>query len=344
MLVMFGFLTPVAVFAAGPSLPHQFFGLVSFSSGAAPDGLAVSAKINGNAIGNSITSGGNYGYSPNLLFVTDADGINAGETVEFYVGGIKANETHVFANGGSNNLNLTVPGSVGTLSQSATDVITNQSIAITPTSPTVVQMGSSATITVSSDSSVTSIIEKIEKLGSGFFSGATAVISGGNVLNGYEIKITGASLSIAVTMNYDDTGIDESTVKPYKFDGTNWVAITPYTQNTTANTISYTISAAATPYALFGSPTSVVTTTTVNAGSGGGGGGSTTTNTPTVTTTLTEAQKVFDTNTDNRIDVLDFNALIVHWGEKGANVIADFDGNGTVDVFDFNLLMVHWIA
>ncbi|MDO8552223.1 MAG: hypothetical protein Q7S01_01685 [bacterium] len=80
---------------------------------------------------------------------------------------------------------------------------------------------------------------------------------------------------------------------------------------------------------------------------GGGGGGGTTNTTPTVTptvTALTAAQKVYDTNNDNHIDVLDFNSLMVHWGEKGATVVADFDGNGTVDVFDFNLLMVHWTA
>ena len=91
------------------------------------------------------------------------------------------------------------------------------------------------------------------------------------------------------------------------------------------------------------------TTTTTTTSSGGGGGGVSTppptpTDIPPAVTTLTEAQKVYDTNTDNRIDVLDFNALIVHWGETGTAVVADFDGNGVVDVFDFNSLMVHWTA
>lgn len=81
---------------------------------------------------------------------------------------------------------------------------------------------------------------------------------------------------------------------------------------------------------------------------GGGGGGTTNTTTSALTTptatTLSAEQKVYDTNNDNKIDVLDFNALIVHWGETGSAVVADFDGNGVVDVFDFNSLMVHWTA
>jgi len=90
------------------------------------------------------------------------------------------------------------------------------------------------------------------------------------------------------------------------------------------------------------------TTTTTSSGSSGGGTTNTTTDTtPTVTpvtTPLTEAQKVYDTNGDDAIDVLDFNSLIVHWGETGSAVVADFDGNGVVDVFDFNSLMVNWTA
>lgn len=86
-------------------------------------------------------------------------------------------------------------------------------------------------------------------------------------------------------------------------------------------------------------------TQTSNNGVGGGSTNTTTNTVPAVTplaTTLTAAQKPYDANNDNRIDVLDFNALMVHWGERGTTVVADFDKNGIVDVFDFNALMVHW--
>ena len=96
-----------------------------------------------------------------------------------------------------------------------------------------------------------------------------------------------------------------------------------------------------------GAAPGTVTTSTQTSTSGSGGGSNpppTLTDIPPAVTSLTEAQKVYDTNSDARIDVLDFNSLIVHWGETGSAVVADFDGNGSVDVFDFNSLMVHWTA
>jgi len=54
-----------------------------------------------------------------------------------------------------------------------------------------------------------------------------------------------------------------------------------------------------------------------------------------------EAQKV-DSNKDNKIDVLDFNSLMVNWGKTGTGNVADFNSDGKVDIFDFNLLMINW--
>lgn len=69
-----------------------------------------------------------------------------------------------------------------------------------------------------------------------------------------------------------------------------------------------------------------------------GGGGYT----PPASGTLSaEAQKV-DANKDNKIDILDFNILMVNWGSTSANNTADFNGDGKVDIFDFNLLMINW--
>lgn len=189
---------PVFVFAQTPSLPHQFFGTVKFSDGVAvPNGRTIEAKINGSVVGSSVTANGNYGYNPNLLFALDNDGVHAGKTVEFYVSGVKANETAVFANGNSSQENLTIPASL-------------------PTTPTP-------------------------------------------------------------------------------------------------------------------SPTPT---------SGGGGGGVTTPTAP--TSPLSAAAQKVDANKDNKIDVLDFNTLMVNWGKTTANNVADFNGDDKVDVFDFNLLMINW--
>lgn len=71
----------------------------------------------------------------------------------------------------------------------------------------------------------------------------------------------------------------------------------------------------------------------VTGGGGGGGGGSSSPSSP--------LGKV-DTNKDGKVDILDFNTLMVHWGETGSGNIADFNNDGKVDIFDFNLLMVNW--
>ncbi len=110
--VIFGILIlPALVFAQGPSLPHQFFGSVNFTNSAAPDGLTVEAKkIDGAVIGSSVTKDGKYGYKPNLLFATDNTGNQEAYTgeVEFYVDGIKANETVDFEKGNSSEVDLTI--------------------------------------------------------------------------------------------------------------------------------------------------------------------------------------------------------------------------------------------
>lgn len=64
---------------------------------------------------------------------------------------------------------------------------------------------------------------------------------------------------------------------------------------------------------------------------------------PVFTSKLSEAAQAVDVNNDDKIDVLDFNILILNWGSTEADNIADFDNNNKVDIFDFNLLMIHWV-
>ena len=187
-----------AVALAVPAMPHQFYGTVVFSNGSAPDGLLVEAKkVDGESIQSTVTKNGKYGYDPTFK-VEDNNSVLAGKTIEFYVGGVKANETKTFTNGESTNLNLTVPASLPTT----------------------------------------------------------------------------------------------TTLSP---------------------------------------------TPSENTGSSGG------VTTPSIPTTpLSAAAQKVDANKDNKIDVLDFNTLMVNWGKTTANNVADFNGDGKVDVFDFNLLMINW--
>jgi len=69
-----------------------------------------------------------------------------------------------------------------------------------------------------------------------------------------------------------------------------------------------------------------------NTGGGGGGGGGGTPATP----------KAGDANNDSKVDIMDFNVLMINWGSTSANNPADFNKDGKVDILDFNLLMINW--
>jgi PGF-pre-PGF domain-containing protein len=100
VLAFFLLVISVPLTSAIPQLPNQFWGTVTVSGLPAPYGLIVSARIGGVEYASTTTSGGRYG-------VIVQGGVN-GETVEFYVAGVKAVETATFSVGGVTKLNLTV--------------------------------------------------------------------------------------------------------------------------------------------------------------------------------------------------------------------------------------------
>ncbi|HQU07872.1 MAG: hypothetical protein B7X04_02265 [Parcubacteria group bacterium 21-54-25] len=81
-----------------------------------------------------------------------------------------------------------------------------------------------------------------------------------------------------------------------------------------------------------------------SSGGGGGGGGSSGGGSVITTPTTATTTLVGDINGDGQVNVLDFNTLLVQWGETGSNLSADLNHDGVVDVLDFNLLMAHWTA
>ena len=77
-------------------------------------------------------------------------------------------------------------------------------------------------------------------------------------------------------------------------------------------------------------------------GGGGGGGGIPPTSTPSPTPIVAGATtKTADINKDGKVDILDFNVLLVNWGTPSNND-ADLNGDGKVDIIDFNALIVAW--
>jgi hypothetical protein len=328
--ITLGLLLPVFVWAI-PAAPHQFYGTVDFETGPAPDGLLVEVKIDDNVVGSTVTSDGRYGDS--VFYIEDPDSNRSGKTLRFYVSGIDSGETYAFANFASTELDLIVPGTIGAIEETDENaVIENKTVAVAPTQSTNIKLGTSLNVTVSSGVSTSAVVNRVEKLDSSFFTGATAVIAGNNLLNAYEIDITGDDLTISVTISYDDSNIDENTIKPHRFNGTSWVEISPFTIDKSANTVTFTVSSAETPYAVFGQEQEEETTPPSGGGPTGGG------TTPIPQTT----HSIADINEDGVINIFDFNLLMVNWGNNPANLAADLDGNGVVDIFDFNLLMVNW--
>ena len=112
-------LVPLITLAA-PGIPHQFYGTVSYSNGSAVlSGTVKAKKIDGVVVATGSITNGQYGYNPNLFFVTDPDGDRTGTTISFFVNDVETGATAVFANGGYNNLNLSISGSSSTSNGSA---------------------------------------------------------------------------------------------------------------------------------------------------------------------------------------------------------------------------------
>ncbi len=111
LVLIFGF-TGSAL--AVPQPPHQFYGQVTVGGAPAPESIEVVAKISGVEYAATVTDAqGRYGYDP--LFKVPADdpdtstkeGGRNGETVEFYVAGVRAG-SYVFESGISTQLNLAI--------------------------------------------------------------------------------------------------------------------------------------------------------------------------------------------------------------------------------------------
>lgn len=99
--LIFSFILLPGLLWAAPNLPHQLYGEVD---GAVGD--TIRAYIGEEQIGSyTLTQAGSYGRN-DLFFLTDQDGVHAGETVSFTISGDEASETLVFNSGALTNLNL----------------------------------------------------------------------------------------------------------------------------------------------------------------------------------------------------------------------------------------------
>jgi hypothetical protein len=107
---------------APPSIPNQFFGAVTSNGTSIGPGYNVVATDGAAQLGSTITdTQGKYGWSS--IFYVNA---NPGTTIEFYVNGVKAQQTAPFNAGSVTNLDLTVSGApapVGTGTTITTSIL-----------------------------------------------------------------------------------------------------------------------------------------------------------------------------------------------------------------------------
>lgn len=104
-----------AVFAAPnvplPGMPHRFFGDVTSNGNSVPNGIAVTAKVDGVQVSGVTTLNSVYGgeHNSEIFYVQDPLQDRSGKTIEFFVSGIKVGEA-AFASGASTQLDFEVPG------------------------------------------------------------------------------------------------------------------------------------------------------------------------------------------------------------------------------------------
>src|SRR3989338_9036 len=243
-LVLFFFGLAYAI----PGVPAQYFGEVKFLNGPALDGMLVSARIDGQEVANGGVYQSKYGYSPALFFIRDPDGVRRNTTVEFFVNGIKANETIKFDNGASLKLDLSVPVEIS--AQQAIEAGIKE-VSVSPTKPQILIFGSDLQIALSSEKETKAQLGKIEKITT-VLPELDSMAPEWHFLTGYEISIQG-SVQPTITLNYDESQVkvSEKTIKPFKFKNDSWQEISGFVLNHITNSVTFTVNAAETPYALF---------------------------------------------------------------------------------------------
>ena len=359
---------PLAVFAQVPQLPHIFYGDITINGSSAPVGTVVIAKVNGVEKGRVTTEAtGKYGgpgaYDQKLL-VQGSDLI-LGAPITFTVSGVSGTPIASFESGKVEQRNLSfVISQVEVTPFGLADLLDNGTLAVSGTTESATSLNTTqqVVINVAVDGGKVVLLQ-----------GTTITKAGGGTFNANNLtanSVTASSLSgldsgvvADGALQWGLSGIELQFNPPITitiFVGASFNGQTLNITRSTSGSSGWTsdgIASPATCVVSSGECTFSATkasyflashTVTTDGGGGGsttssgaGGAGGAVTTTTTVTTTLSAAAQKVDANKDNKIDVLDFNTLMVNWGKTTANNVADFNGDGKVDIFDFNLLMIN---
>lgn len=141
LLVVVGGAVTLAQGSSAPLLPHAFWGSVTDAEGQPVSSGMVEAYLGGEFADSIEIVNGHYGgpgaFDDKLVVSGTAEQV--GQTIEFYVNGIRANETATYQPGQVSNLDLTVPVEV---------VLTGITAAVDGQEAVTLQTGATAQITV----------------------------------------------------------------------------------------------------------------------------------------------------------------------------------------------------
>jgi hypothetical protein len=130
---------------AVPQIPASFYGTVKVNGADIPDGTSVQALIDGKVYAEVLTQTyqGDSVYALNVTGddtdTTAKDGGREGDTVQFKIGGVLANQTGVWHSGTNVELNLTVASTTPLATPMATLTLAPTQTAIPTLKPTTVQ-------------------------------------------------------------------------------------------------------------------------------------------------------------------------------------------------------------
>jgi len=164
--------------------------------------------------------------------------------------------------------------------------------------------------------------------------------------NGDAVSTLSQSATIALT--YTDanvSGIEESTLAPYRYDGSSWQLISGATVNTANNTVTFS-TAQFSSFALFGE--SEEEEEEEESGGGGGGGGwfrkiFKPTPKPTEPKPKPKPRPTPDFNKDNKINIVDLSILLYWFGKTGPEIVPyDLNQDNKIDIADISILFYHW--
>ena len=110
-------LLPARLLLAQPPAPCAFWGDATATGTSVPSGLTITARVDGvsDDLATSTTGSGTYGQEQAFYVLGDdpsteaKDGAVAGDTVHFYLGDVKADQTGTWQSGGNIELDLTFP-------------------------------------------------------------------------------------------------------------------------------------------------------------------------------------------------------------------------------------------